>query len=195
MPAESTATYEEVRAAIEAFSDADLLRLEKFARYRVKGLGRMALGRDHHDLLEDAIADTLDPTKRRWNKAVSFVRHMLGAMRSISSHWREQFDPDEARLETDLARPVEGTSYQRPLDLVSSEDPGADQIVSARRQIEAIEAAVAGDTVLRDILGGMRAEMSPSEIREALGLSTVEYDTAMKRFRRHVRPSAGLGEK
>jgi hypothetical protein len=37
--------------------------------------------------------------------------------------------------------------------------------------------------------------MSRNDIREALGLSTVEYDTAMKRFRRHVRPSADQGEK
>jgi hypothetical protein len=115
-----------VRAAIEGLSEADLLRLEKFARYRVKGVGRMALGRDHNDLLADAIADTLDPTKRRWNKAVTFVQHLLGAMRSISSHWREQFDPDEARLESDLTRPVGGTVSLSPLGLVSSEDPSAD---------------------------------------------------------------------
>jgi len=155
----------------------------------------MALGRDHNDLLGDAIADTLDPTKRRWNKVVTFIRHLLGAMRSISSHWREQFDPDEARLESELARPAEGMVPLSPLDLASSDEPGADRIVGARRQIEDIEKAVADDKVVHDILGGMRAEMSPEDIREALGLSTVEYETAMKRFRRHVRPSADRGEK
>lgn len=195
VPEDSAATPEEVRAAVEALSEADLLRLEKFARYRVKSLGRMALGRDHNDLLGDAIADTLDPTKRHWNKAVTFSRHLLGAMLSISSHWREQFDPDEARLESDLARPAEGRASLSPLDLVSSDEPGADRIVGARRQIEDLEKAVADDKVVHDILGGMRAGMSPNDIREALGLSTAKYETAMKRFRRHVRPSADQGEK
>jgi hypothetical protein len=151
----------------------------------------MAWGRDHEDLLGEAVADTLDPTKRRWNKDVSFVRHLIGAMRSISSHWREQFDPDEPRLESELVRVGEEGDLLSPLDLVGSEAPAADRILEARRQLEAIEKAVADDKTVYDILGGLRAEMSPSEIREVLGLTTTEYETAMKRFRRHVRPTHG----
>jgi hypothetical protein len=151
----------------------------------------MAGGRDHEDLLEEAVADTLDPTKRRWNKDVSFVRHLIGAMRSISSHWREQVDPDEPRLESELVRVGEKGGLLSPLDLVGSEAPAADRILEAKRQLEDIEQAVADDKIVCDILGGMRAEMSASEIREALGLTVIEYETAMKRFRRHVRPAHG----
>lgn len=191
VPEERAATPAEIRAALEALSEADHVRLEKYARYRIRGLGRMAGGRDHEDLLGEAVADTLDPTKRRWNKDVRFVRHLIGAMRSISSHWREQFDPDEPRLESELVRVGEEGDLLSPLDLVGSEEPAADRILEAKRQLEDIEKAVADDKIVCDILGGMRAEMSASEIREALGLTVVEYETAIKRFRRHVRPAHG----
>lgn len=156
----------------------------------MQGLGRRASGRNHEDLLNEAIADTLAPKKRRWNKNVSFVTHLIGAIRSISSHWKEQFDTDEPRLESELVRTSEKAESLSPLDLVGSDAPGARRAVEARQQLEQIEKMVAGDRVLSDILGGMRAEMSPNEIREALGLSQTEYETAMKRLRRHVRPSA-----
>lgn len=151
----------------------------------------MAGRRDHEDLLGEAVADTLDPAKRRWNKEVSFVRHLIGAMRSISSHWREQFDPNEPRLESEVVRVREDGEPLTPLDLVGSEAPAADRILEAKQQLEAIENAVGEDKIVYDILGGLRGEMSPSEIREALGLSVTDYETAMKRFRRHVRPAHG----
>jgi hypothetical protein len=178
---------------VEALSEADLVRLERIARYRVRGLGRRASGRNHEDLLNEAIADTLDPEKRRWNKNVSFVTHLIGAMRSIQSHWREQFAANEPRLESELVRTSEEGEQLSPLDLVGSDAPGAERIVEAKQQLEQIEKVVAADRIVWDILGGMRAEMSPHDIREALGLSQTEYETAMKRLRRHVRPSAQGG--
>jgi hypothetical protein len=159
----------------------------------VRGLGRRASGRSHEDLLNEAIADTLDPEKRRWNKQVSFVTHLIGAMRSIASHWKEQFDADEPRLESEVVRTSEEGEPLSPLDLVASNAPDAERAVEARQELEEIEKMVAGDHIVSDILGGMRAEMLPSEIREALGLSQRDYETAMKRLRRHVRPSAQGG--
>ncbi len=190
IPEGRAATPDEVRTALDALTEADLVRLEKFARYRVRGLGRSARGRDHEDLLGEAIADTLDPEKRRWNKAVSFVQHLIGAMRSISSHWREQFDLDEPLLESELVHTTEEGELLNPIDLIGSGAPGAQRTLEAEEEVERIEKAVADDKVVHDILGGLRAEMSPDEIREALGLSVTEYETAMKRFRRHVRPTA-----
>jgi hypothetical protein len=144
-------------------------------------------------LLAQAVADTLDPDKRRWNKDVSFVTHLIGAMRSISSHWREQFHAIEPRLESELVRTTEEGDLLSPLDLVGSDSPRADRIVEAKQELERIRQRVAGDRVVSDILDGMGAGMSPDDIREALGLSQTEYDTAVKRLRRHVRPSAEGG--
>ena len=193
MPKERAATPDEVRAALDALGEADLVRLEKFARYRIRGLGRKAEGRDHDDLLGEAIRDTLDPEKRRWNKDVSFVRHLVGAMRSISSHWREQFDENEPLLESELLQTTDEGEVLSPLDVVGSGAPGAERILAAKEELERIEKAVADDKVVSDILGGLRAEMLAGEIREVLGLSVIEYETAMKRFRRRVRPTAGQG--
>ena len=94
----------------------DLGRLEKYARYRIRGLGRKATGRDHEDLLGEAVQDTLDLEKRKWNKRVSFAQHLMGAMRSISSHWREQFDTREPLLESEVFRTTEEGEVLSPLD-------------------------------------------------------------------------------
>jgi len=190
---ERAATPDEVRMALDALGEADLLRLEKYARYRIGGLGRKAVGRDHDDLLGQAIQDTLDPEKRRWNKKVSFVRYLIGATRSISSHWREQFDADEAILESDLLRTTERGNVVNPFDRVRSETPGAERMLLAREEVERIEKAVSHDNVVSEIMASLRAEMSPREIRDALRLSVTEYETAMKRFRRWVRPTADHG--
>ena len=190
VPDERAATQDDVRAALDALGEADYVRLEKFARYRVRGLGRRASGRTHEDLLHEVMADSLDPEKRRWNKDVSLVRHLIGAMRSISSHWKEQFDADEPRLESELVRTTEEGELLSPLDLVGSDAPGAERTVEARQRLEQIEKILAGDRIVSDILDGMRAEMSPNDIREVLGLTQTEYETAMKRLRRHVRPTA-----
>lgn len=176
-----------------SLGEADLVRLDKFARYRVRGLGRRACGRTYEDLLAQAIADTLDPERRRWNKDVTFVRHLIGAMRSISSHWGEQFDADEPRLEAEVVRTSEEGERLSPLDLVHSDSPGGERIVEAKQELDRIGEAVAGDRVVSDILDGMRAGMSPEEIREALDLTQTEYETAMKRLRRHVRRKASGG--
>ena len=193
VPEERAATPDEVRAALDALGEADLVRLEKFARYRIRGLGRKAKGRDHDDLLGEGIQDTLDQAKRKWNKDVSFVRHLIGAMRSISSHWREQFDAEEPLLESEVLQTTEEGKVLSPLDLVDSGAPGAERILAAKEEVERIEKAVADDKVVSDILGGLRAEMSPRDIRDVLGLSVTQYETAMKRFRRHVWPSVGQG--
>jgi hypothetical protein len=85
IPEEKAATLDEVRAAIENLMPEQLLRLKKYARQRIRGLGRASMGRDHKDLLQEAITATLDPDRRRWNKgAVDFVGHLIGAMRSIA---------------------------------------------------------------------------------------------------------------
>jgi endoribonuclease L-PSP len=97
VPEDSAATPAEITAAMEALSTPALLRLRNYARLRVQILGRKAAGRTDTELLADAMNATLEG-KRRWNKRkVDFVGHLIGAMRSISSHWRTQSkSPDEA---------------------------------------------------------------------------------------------------
>ncbi len=51
VPLEKTASIEEVSAAEESLSREDIFRLEKFARWRIRGLGRAARDLDYEDLL------------------------------------------------------------------------------------------------------------------------------------------------
>jgi len=194
VPEHRAAAPDEVRAHLEVLRVADLVRLEKYARYRIRGLGRKAAGRDHDDLLGEAIQDTLDPEKRRWNRDASLVLHLIGAMRSISSHWREQFDADEAFSESALLRTSEEGEVINPLDHVGSDAPGGERMLLAREEVDRIQKAVAGDKVVSDILDHLCLEIPPVEIRQVLRLSVTEYETAMKRFRRRVRPTGRHGE-
>jgi hypothetical protein len=209
VPEQHAATVAEVRAAIESLSPSELVRLEMYARLRVKGLGRKAAGRNYEDLLGEALTATVAgatlrpeeggedrPTGsvRRWNKAkVTFVGHLIGAMRSIAHHWRVQFSPDEPRLESELVRPNPEGGAVYPFDLVRSGDPSPDRALEARREVDEIEQAFADDHVVSLIIDGLRQEMSGQEIREALGLSQAEYETAMKRLRRKARAIATAG--
>lgn len=139
--------------------------------------------------------DTLDPGKRRWNKNVRLAWHLIGAMRSISSHWREQFDHNEPLLESEILRTSEEGDVLSPLGGAGCDAPDSERILLAKEEVERIEKAVADDKVVAGVLDGMRAELSPSEIRKALRLSVTEYETAVKRLRRRVRPAARHGER
>lgn len=186
---------------MEVLTAAALLRLRNYARWRVRGLGRKAAGRTETELLADAMNATLEG-KRRWNKdKVDFVGHLVGAMRSISSHWRGQSkSADEATLESDLLRTTEDGEVLRPFDLVPSEEPGPDEELEAnesqseaRTRVEAIENAFADDPVISLILDGLRQGMTPGKVRAELELSQTEYETAMNRLRRRMRAAAGSG--
>ncbi|PYN89995.1 MAG: hypothetical protein DMD87_03485 [Candidatus Rokuibacteriota bacterium] len=201
MPEESAATPAEITTAMEVLTAAALLRLRNYARWRVRGLGRKAAGRTETELLADAMNATLEG-KRRWNKdKVDFVGHLVGAMRSISSHWRGQSkSADEATLESDLLRTTEDGEVLRPFDLVPSEEPGPDEELEAnesqseaRTRVEAIENAFADDPVISLILDGLRQGMTPGKVRAELELSQTEYETAMNRLRRRMRAAAGSG--
>jgi RNA polymerase sigma-70 factor (ECF subfamily) len=117
----------------------------------------------------------------------------MGAMRSISTHWEEQFNPDEPRLESELTRVSPEGEVQSPLALVDSGTPNPERVLDAKQQVEEIERLFAEDTVASLIIEGFREGLSGPEVRAALGLSQTEYDTAFKRIHRKVRAIAKDG--
>jgi hypothetical protein len=75
----------EIDRAIKTLTSSDLLRLQRFAKFRVRGLGRAASGRDWEDLLGEALYRTLKGTDdtqngRHWNRKVPFVQHVSGEL-------------------------------------------------------------------------------------------------------------------
>ena len=186
IPEENAASQEEILAAMNALTDEQFLKLRGFARFRISGLGRKNGGRDYEDLLGEALKATL-AGDRRWNKSVSFFQHLLGAMRSISTHWKEQFDTGEGRLGIPVSWPDPYGEENGPLHDIPSTDPDCERVLSAKQELEEIEQIFTDDPLIREIIDGLRDNMPGPDIQQILGLSQREYETAVKRMRRKVR--------
>lgn len=187
---DENATPEEIAGAIESLTAVELVKMERFARYRIRGLGRKAQGRDHEDLIKEALTATLAGT-RRWKKEkVSFMAHLVGVMRSLSSHWAEGFSQDEAYLEAELIPDAQGHTL---LWEQVSPDPSVERVLSARQELCRIESQFAGDPTVPLILDGFRQGMNGPEIQLANGLSKNDYESALRRLRRWVATSEPEG--
>src|SRR5438093_969586 len=139
IPEEKAASPVDIEAAIDGLTEVQLSRLEKFALFRVRGLGRKAVGRSARDLLQAALTATAS-RDRRWNpEAVDFVRHLEGAMRSISNHWKEQFDPAEPRLESEVIRRNSEGEKHNPMLEVPSAEVNAERALAARQEVDEIK--------------------------------------------------------
>ncbi|MDX6444630.1 MAG: hypothetical protein QOH71_1704 [Blastocatellia bacterium] len=196
IPEEKAATQQEIVAAVEALTPEDLLRLRGFAKWRVAGMGRAAQGQDWEDLLGKAIAATYEGAAsheggRRWNKdAVRFREHLLGAMRSISSHERDHFDEKEAMLESDLIYTSAAGEQVNPLATIESPGASPHRVLEAKEKAEEIEAIANENALAWLIWDGFKGGMNGPEIRDALSVSQKDYYTAMKWLRRKIRPRA-----
>lgn len=187
IPEEVAASQDEIVAAVATLSKKEQWKLEQFARFRIKGLGRARMGRDHKVLLRDAITATY-AGDRRWNKgSVDFSQHLRGAMRSISSHWREQFDPNEAYLESEVTRVSADGTLSNPMLEVASAEPNPERALEIKEMLVQVEEIASENEVAWFIMDGKRRGMTGPEIREDLSISQKDYDAAMKWLHRRVR--------
>lgn len=181
----STAQQVEIRRAIDDLSGADSDRLESFARFRMAALGGLARGQDWEDLMTKALTDTFDGV-RSWNPdRVSFVHHLLGAMRSISTGWRSRKEQADV-LETELEQPGEESAGE---DLLGHQLPAEalqERQVYARERLHRVEEAIEDDEGLQDLVDCMRLGLSGPETREMMGWSEHQYRAAVRRLRRRA---------
>jgi hypothetical protein len=186
VPEENAANKEEIVAAVEALTREERLRLKQDAQWRIRGLGRAARRRDWEDLLQKAISDTYEGN-RRWNKeSVDFSRHLMGAMRSISSHWRDQFDPDEAFLESEVIRVSPEGEQSNPMLNAASPAADPERALVAKEEVERIERIASRNSLAWLIMDGLSDGMTGPQIRETLEVSQNDYETAMKWLRRNI---------
>lgn len=181
----------EVTAALEALyqNPAQLLKLKRYAQLRVNVLGRAAEDRDHEDLLSQAVTRTL-AGERIWNRAaVDIAGHLIGVMQSISSHWGEQIKARGTRTysESEVTCVTPEGQEVNALQQIPCNRPSAERILDAQTQMQQIKDALRQDKLVTEIIDGLSEGMSGPEIQEALGISKTEYETAMKRLRRHAR--------
>lgn len=187
------ATRDDVERAIAALTRADEQRLDRFARYKVRGLGRRALGRDNKDLLHDALLSTLSGTEsetagRRWYKnRVDFVGHLLGAMRSIASHWKEAFDEKEAHLESEVSVETEDGEILSPIERTQSTAPSQERIFFAKEVLGQVYKLFQNDDLAALVIEGIRENWTGPETMDRLEIPKDEYEAAIKRIRYQVR--------
>jgi hypothetical protein len=186
------ATTAEVVAAIESLSAEQDHRLKNFARLRIRGLGRAAMHNTYISLLSEAVASTLQGadggTKgRAWAKnRVPFVDHLFGAMRSISSHWREAYErrgTEAERLDCESATKDELGNLIRPIE--QAIDPTADPFRSyaARELLDALDKRFSDDEDAFFVIEARKKGKTTPEIVAELGITEKRVRAAMQRIR------------
>jgi len=178
--AEEYATDGEIVAAIDALSTADTLRLSKVAAFRARGLAAFGLGTSADDLLQEAIARTLNGS-RRWRKTVKFVTHLTQTIRSIANHAREE-------LKGGAVVPATSDDAEGTLDGVSvwSATPDPERAAAAIEQLDKISESFESDAEVGLILTRLARGMTGPEIQANLDITQTEYETIMTRLRRGV---------
>ncbi|MGO4128329.1 RNA polymerase sigma factor [Inquilinus sp. YAF38] len=159
-------TEQEVRRALAALSEPDLLRLQAIARLRCRGLP----GLDWQELLHEAVLRALDGS-RPWPPDVPMIAFLAGIMRSLrSDHWRRQ-RATAAALSAQAAE-------------VADQVPDPERIAAATQALAAIDRMFADDPAAIAVILGLSQGLSAEEIRRRTGLSETEYDSTRKRMRR-----------
>lgn len=186
------ATREDLEKAIAGLSPADERRLEKYAQYKIRGLGRRARGQTYEDLLHDAMVSIYEGAEsadsgRHWRKdEVPFVAFVVGTMRSIASHWFEAHEDDEY-TEADLRIESEDGNLVSPLDLAPSGAPDQEREAGAKEELGAILKLFSDDDDAVLIIEGWREGMTGPEIVKDLGMPPERYEAGVKRIRYRVK--------
>jgi RNA polymerase sigma-70 factor (ECF subfamily) len=162
-----------VARALDAMSDADLLRLRALARLRARALPPCI---HWSDLLHEALARALDGS-RQWPAGVPLLAFLAGVMRSLCTEiWRQR--RREAEL---LAAGPDGEAD--PHEPVCAA-PDQERVLAASDAVAALYRLFAGDGVALRILSGLANGLTAEEIRATHAMSAIDYDTARRRMRR-----------
>lgn len=169
---------DEIRAAIESFDDAMMLRLEKASRYWAVGRGITA-----DDLLQDAVERSLTGD-RRCPRSVPVHTFLSNVMRSLASASRKS---DAVKLEkaVDMYEEEECSS-----SISKSPKPSPDELNMSADEVNKLACQLddlfAGDEGAQLVLAGLLQEMTREEIQSECKLSDVEYETIRTRMRRKL---------
>jgi len=174
----ATQYHQRVWHAVRSLPSVRLVRLKNFARWRVRWLGRKALGRNEDDLISEAIVATAEG-HRVWKPDVDFFQHMLGAVRSISSSWRET--RGEEYLESELAQEEGGSPFEQR---GTTEDP--ERILSAVERLEQVRKLFARDAAASQVIELLGLGHTAKEIQSQLHMSPRDFGATAKRIRRRL---------
>lgn len=185
---------EEVRQAISALTEGELLKLQRLAEQAIFRLRRKVWGVEARDLLNDAILRLLNE-KRRWKpKRVDLVGQLAGIIASIESDWLKRGKRAEIPvLETDLVREdADGAEVPTALELAADPRPDPQKVMLASEQLtqeqlfHQIADLFGEDPLASLIFSEWQRGTSGPEIMKGLGLERQQYDTAVRRIDRAI---------
>jgi DNA-directed RNA polymerase specialized sigma24 family protein len=138
---------------------------------------------DASALLSEAIIATCDGD-RRWHKtSVDFFGHLIGVIRSKSSHLHKKSTANKTYLESDVIGEEQPDSL---LENSPSQSPNPETSLLAHEAVERIEGAVGERPIAWMILEALREGMNRAEIIREFQISETEYDTNNRWLRRTV---------
>lgn len=180
-PADAAESAIAVARALARLPAADWLRLNALARLWARGLPD---GFGWSDLLHEALLRALDGS-RQWPAGVAFPKFLSGVMRSLrADFWRRQ------RREADvILRPEDAPDPAAAVCPAGSQE----RVLAAVQAMAEIHRLFADDQTALRIIAGLGNGLSAVEIRQANGLSDVQYDSARRRMRRALL-RAGLAD-
>jgi DNA-directed RNA polymerase specialized sigma24 family protein len=168
-------TTDELRAKIEAFSDADVARLMAVARSFA-----WRTGLEPAELLQEACCRVLEE-RRTCRRTVSAVAFLCQVMRGLRS------DELEARRAGRRPVPVESL-HEGVQPLWTSEQPSPEQeaisTIMDGKVLEKIEARIAEDDQLGLLIEGQLEQMTGEALQELLGVDVKGLAAVRKRLKR-----------
>jgi hypothetical protein len=192
-PDDDFASSDDIRQAIENLSPEDLARIGKAAKYCLLGTEYQ----DPQELVNEAVLRTMNGATgnggRHWPKRIAFIAFMIRTIESVASGSRES--PDQAETVKLEAMALEGANIDDTLAAHGHSIRSVlQQAVDAQESLEknTREAAVsksvdehfASDDEVGWILLGFKDDMKAAEICDVSGMTTKQYETAHRRFRR-----------
>ncbi|MEO7622179.1 MAG: hypothetical protein ABIS30_03850 [Gallionella sp.] len=172
----------EVEAELVLLSPADWQRIKTMARAYCRGLAYLT----PEDLIQETYTKLL-ACERAFPRGVRQVVVVINAMHSEASNCREREKSGAIDYHVDvssMSQPMEddeGTALVIPKNEITP-----DRILEARREFSAIEALVAGDADLQDVVAAWSLELKGKEATEYLGWEMNRYEAARKRLVRRL---------
>jgi hypothetical protein len=189
---EKIATVDEITGTVEKLLPEEWAQLNAYGNNRARIMALYGGAYDGPDLVKEAIIALLEQ-RRTWNpKKVNFVGVLMGAMKSISSNYKEKSIASGYSLPDSQVATEEEEG-----ELVSVIEHHPDSRLSPELQLLVKEGRRASTALVGDIyeffqgdagaqlvMDGWKEGLSGTAIMETLEIDRTKYETIVRRIRR-----------